>query len=133
VVFRLIRTRRPQCCWRSVVSTKEISLPFAAFIPVVCKVYYGYDILVRQGVTTVEALYHGLTEAIRGQCIPVDIFPLTWTFDTIVGAFNNFPEARELYHFATAVVPYSLNHGRRVLLSVLFALAANVGMAWRVS
>jgi len=47
----------------------------------------------------------------------VDIFPLTWTFDTIVGAFNNFPAVRELYHFATAVAPFSLNHGRRVLLS----------------
>jgi len=65
----------------------------------------------------VEALYRGLAEAIRGQRIPVDIFPLTWTFDTIVGAFNNFPAVRELYHFATAVAPFSLNHGRRVLLS----------------
>jgi len=107
--------------WRRVLQEST----FAAFIPVVCKVFYDYDVNVKQGGITVEALYHGLAE---GQRISVDLFPLTWTFDTIVGAFNNFPEVRELYHFATAVAPFSFNHGRRVLLSALFVMSKNVSV-----
>jgi len=108
--------------WRRILQEST----FAALIPVVCKVFYSFDVNVKQGGITVEALYHGLAEAIRGQRVPMDIFPLTWTFDTIVGAFNNFPEVRELYHFATAVAPFSLNHGRRVLLSALFVMSEGV-------
>ena len=65
-------------------------------------------------------LYEELRMAIRRQSFPRYIYPLTWTFGTIVSGYNTHPEFNELYDFEVAVRQGSLNHGRRVLLSIMY-------------
>ena len=68
----------------------------------------------------VNMLYEELRLAIRRQSFPSCVYPLTWTFSTIVSAFNAHPEFNSLYDFEVAVRHGSLNHGRRVLLSIMY-------------
>ena len=58
--------------------------------------------------------------AIRRQSFPRYIYPLTWTFGTVVSGYNAHPEFNELYDFEVAVRQGSLNYGRRVLLSIMY-------------
>ena len=48
--------------------------------------------------------------------------PLTWSFGHIISAYNNFPELDNLYSFRDSIQPFSLGHGRRVLLSAMYLL-----------
>ena len=50
--------------------------------------------------------------------------PLEWTFSTIVNGYNAHPVFSEMYEFTVAVSQGSLNHGRRVLLSIMCLLAS---------
>jgi hypothetical protein len=68
----------------------------------------------------VEDLYEELRVAIRRQSFPRYIYPLTWTFSTIVSGYNAHPEFNDLYDFAVSILPESLNHGRMVLLSIMY-------------
>ena len=92
----------------------------AALIPVICQLFYNYQVSVTVSGMAVAMLYEELRLAIRRQSFPSCIFPLTWTFSTIVSAFNAHPEFNSLYDFEVAVRHGSLNHGRRVLLSIMF-------------
>jgi hypothetical protein len=92
----------------------------AALIPVICGVLFGREVLVQLSGITVVALYEELAVAIKSQSVPPRISPLRWSFRTIVGAYNNFPEMDALYSFRGAVQPFPLSHGRRVLLSAMF-------------
>jgi hypothetical protein len=83
----------------------------AALIPVICGVLFGREVLVPLSGIAVAALYEELAVAIKSQKVPRKIFPLWWSFKTIVGAFNNFPEMDALYSFREAVQPFPLNHG----------------------
>ena len=91
-----------------------------ALVPVICGVLFGREVLILVSGVTVAALYEELAKAIKEQSVPRQIFPLRWSFKTIVGAYNNFPEMDELYSFREAVQPFPLNHGRRVLLSAMY-------------
>ena len=68
----------------------------------------------------VKDLYEELWLAIRRRSFPRYIYPLTWTFGTIVSGYNAHPEFNGLYDFEVAVRHGSLNHGRRVLLSIMY-------------
>jgi hypothetical protein len=63
-----------------------------ALIPVICGVLFGREVQVPLSSLTVAALYEELAMAIKEQSVPRRIFPLRWSFQTIVGAYNNFPE-----------------------------------------
>ena len=91
-----------------------------ALIPVICGILFGREVQVPLSGITVAALYEELAIAIKEQSVPRRIFPLRWSFKTIVGAYNNFPEMDALYSFREAVQPFPLNHGRRVLLSAMY-------------
>jgi hypothetical protein len=99
-----------------------------ALIPVICGVLLEREVLVPLSGITVAALYEELAVAIKSQSVPRRIFPLRWSFKTIVGAYNNFPEMDALYSFREAVQPIPLNHGRRVLLWAMFLR----GQAWEL-
>jgi hypothetical protein len=58
----------------------------AALIPMICGVLFGREVLVPLSGITVAALYEELAVAIRTQSVPRRIFPLRWSFKTIVGA-----------------------------------------------
>ena len=95
----------------------------AAIIPVVCQVFYTYNVQVCLSGVTVAYLYQELGSAIRLQQVPTKFWPLTWTRSTIVSGYNAHPEFNDLYDFQAVVSHGSLNHGRRVLLSILYLLA----------
>jgi phosphoribosyl-ATP pyrophosphohydrolase len=96
----------------------------AALIPVVCQVYYHYQVSVRVSGMSVGELYEELRRAIVHQPVPTSVQPLDWTFSTIVSGYNAHPVFHELYDFQVAVSQGSLNHGRRVLLSIMCLLAS---------
>ena len=89
----------------------------------VCQVFYTYNVQVCLSGVTVAYLYQELGSAIRLQQVPTKFWPLTWTRSTIVSGYNAHPEFNDLYDFQAAVSHGSLNHGRRVLLSILYLLA----------
>ena len=74
-----------------------------ALIPVICGILFGREMLVPLSGLTVAALYEELAKAIKEQSVPRQIFSLRWSFKTIVGAYNNFPEMNALYSFQEAV------------------------------
>ena len=57
-----------------------------ALITVICGILFGREVLVPLSGITVEEL----AKAIKEQSVPRQIFPLRWSFKTIVGAYNNF-------------------------------------------
>ena len=77
-----------------------------ALIPVICGVLFGREVLVPLSGLTVAALYEELAKAIKEQSVPLQIFPLRWSFKTIVGAYNNFPEMDALYSFREALYSF---------------------------
>jgi len=94
---------------------------FAAFIPLIAKLLYKYDVEITPRENSCALLYAGLAQAIQLQGPPSTILPLDWTPGDIVSFYNNFPMAQNLYAFETAVAPFPLNHARRVVLSILIA------------
>ena len=96
----------------------------AALIPVVCQVFYDYQVSVRLVGMNVVELYDELRRAIVQQPVPTSVQPLEWTFSTIVNGYNAHPVFSEMYEFTMAVSQGSLNHGRRVLLSIMCLLAS---------
>ena len=96
----------------------------AALIPVVCQVFYDYQVSVHLERMSVVELYEELRRAIVQQPVPTSVQPLEWTFSTIVNGYNAHPVFSEMYDFTVAVSQGSLNHGRRVLLSVMCLLAS---------
>jgi hypothetical protein len=96
----------------------------AALIPVLCQVYYGYQVSIRVSGLSVGGLYDELRCAIVQQKIPDSVQPLDWTFSTIVSGYNAHPVFNEMYDFQVAVSQGTLNHGCRVLLSILCLLAS---------
>ena len=55
-------------------------------IPVICGILFGPEVLVPLSGLTVAALYEELAKAIKEQSVPRQIFPLRWSFKTIVRA-----------------------------------------------
>ena len=70
----------------------------------------------------VVELYKESRRAIVQQPVPTSVQPLEWTFSTIVNGYNAHPVFSEMYEFTMAVSQGSLNHGRRVLLSIMCLL-----------
>ena len=70
----------------------------------------------------VVELYKESRRAIVQQPVPTSVQPLEWTFSTIVNGYNAHPVFSEMYEFTMAVSQGSLNHGRRVLLSIMCSL-----------
>ncbi len=66
----------------------------AALIPVICGILFGREVLVPLSGITFAAMYEELSVAIKAQSVQRRIFPLRWSFKTIVGAYNNFPEIK---------------------------------------
>ena len=56
----------------------------SALIPVVCQVFYDYQVSVRVVGMSVVELYEELRRAIVQQPVPTSVQPLEWTFSTIV-------------------------------------------------
>jgi hypothetical protein len=104
--------------WREALGGMEA----VALIPIICVLRYEYEVLVGMSGITGSDLYGELANAIRRVRIPVCVQPLTWTFGHIISAYNNFPELDNLYSFRDSIQPFSLGHGRRVLLSAMFLL-----------
>jgi hypothetical protein len=77
-----------------------------AVIPVICGVLFGREMLVPMAGMTVTTLFEELAMAIREQMVPRRIYPLQWSFKTIVSAYNNFPEMDDLYSFWEAIQPF---------------------------
>jgi hypothetical protein len=98
----------------------------AALIPVVCQVYYDYQVSIRVSGMSVGGLYEELRCAIVQQKILISVQPLDWAFSTIVSGYNAHPVFNEMYDFQVAVSQGTLNHGRRVLLSILYSLASRM-------
>ena len=98
----------------------------AARIAVVCQVFYDYQVSVRLVGMSVGELYDELRLAIVQQPVHTSVQPLEWTFSTIVNGYNAHPVFSEMYDFTVAVSPGSLNHGRRVLLSIMCLLASRL-------
>ena len=92
----------------------------AALIPVIGHLFYNYQVSVPVSGVAVNTLYEELRLAIRRQSFPRYIYPLTWTFGTTVSGYNAHPEFNGLYDFEVAIRHGSLNHGRRVLFSIMY-------------
>ena len=75
----------------------------AALIPVVCQVFYHYQVSVRVSGMSVGELYEELRRAIVHQPVPTSVQPLDWTFSTIVSGYNAHPVFNEMYDFQVAV------------------------------